>query len=318
MKVGLAALQQTIENNKARAEGTIGGALSFLTWKPNEVHIVRFLTDDVITCNVYDFVQTNDGKAKTFLVDPEKEDYVAKYASPEPGLGWTKDYQTKALVPAKPRERTIGLVVLRELVPKEGGKFEVVDKLEDIVVGGKTYRKRTFAIIIQSAHNFWPSLIGCYQAYGTLTDRDYRIQRSGGGLDTTYMVAPLDPDPDLKDYETVKAFYGYGEPPRPQDDPDRFLFCPRTLQDWADYYSSEEWARRWLLPNGTDPQTPSQAYAAAAQDDDPLSVFAPQPQQGFVKSEPDEAQAPVAPSAQTDFNSLRARLQPYLNRKSEK
>lgn len=37
-----------------------------------------------------------------------------------------------------------------------------------------------------------PSLISMYESYGTITDRDYVIQRNGEGFETTYSVVPMD------------------------------------------------------------------------------------------------------------------------------
>lgn len=37
-----------------------------------------------------------------------------------------------------------------------------------------------------------PPLVGMYEAYGTLMDRDYVITRSGAGTSTTYSVVPMD------------------------------------------------------------------------------------------------------------------------------
>lgn len=37
-----------------------------------------------------------------------------------------------------------------------------------------------------------PNLIAMYEAYGTITDRDYTISRAGSGTDTTYSLVPLD------------------------------------------------------------------------------------------------------------------------------
>lgn len=37
-----------------------------------------------------------------------------------------------------------------------------------------------------------PALVGMYESYGTLMDRDYVITRSGSGTNTTYSVVPMD------------------------------------------------------------------------------------------------------------------------------
>ena len=128
-------------------------------------------------------------------------------------------------------------------------------------------------------------------------DRDYLIERRGGGLDTRYQIIPMDPIEELRDYEALKAHYGYGRPwpSRPQDGAskeevqayeDRFLFCPQTLQQWAEDFSSEDRVKHWL-------ESPTGAAPAPA----PTSaVFTPS----------DEAQVSV--SGDTDFASLKKRL----------
>jgi len=300
MKTGFDAVQRAIEEGKSRGDFTPGHSLGYLSWKDKEVHVVRFLTDDVITADMHEFIQTNDGKTKNFLIDPDKGDFVARYASPTPGLGWTTDYKTKQTVPSKPRTRTIGVAVVREMVQKPGGGFDIVDKVDSLEIGGQSFQKRNFVLITQSASNFWNSLMGSYMVYGTLTDRDYRIQRIGSGVDTSYSITPLDPVEELRDPEVLRDFYGYGKPVD-ENDPDRFLFCPQTLAEWAEYRSSEEWAQRWLTPSG---ETPSQAFTTTT------ATAAAPAVQGFVKTGANEAQASVAaePSGQTDFASLRNKL----------
>jgi hypothetical protein len=100
----------------------------------------------------------------------------------------------------------------------------------------------------------------------------------------------------------VQKFYGYGKPwpKRPADDAkaaerqeweDRFLFCPQTLQQWAEDFSSEDRIKHWLSPaDGSAPPAAAPAPAAA-------------PTWG---STTDEAQ--VAVSGDTDFASLKKRL----------
>lgn len=46
-----------------------------------------------------------------------------------------------------------------------------------------------------------PQLIEMYEAYGTLTERDYLIKRTGSGFDTNYNVVPMDKEELDKDIE---------------------------------------------------------------------------------------------------------------------
>src|SRR4051812_18976545 len=112
MQTGLSALKKAIDEGKSRGDFS-GGALSYFTWKDKDVKILRFLTDDVITANFHEFIMTNDGKIKSFLIDPAKGDFVARYASPTPGLGWKQNWKTKQPEERKPRELTVGVAVLR-------------------------------------------------------------------------------------------------------------------------------------------------------------------------------------------------------------
>lgn len=289
MQTGLLALQQHIEDSKSR--GFSGGSLTYFNWKDGDRKVVRFLTDDVITAEFYQFIMANDGRTKNFLIDPKKGDLVAKYASPTPGLGWQQDFKTRQLVERKPRTQTVGLAVLRDQQPRDGGGFEIVDVIEDITFKDEQFKARTFGII-QQGNNFWKPLIGYFRMYGTLCDRDYLIERRGAGLDTEYTIVPFDPIEELRDPAVVAEFYGYGKP-WDENSPDRFLFCPQTLPEWADYFSGEERVKHWLTP--TDEASGSTASPPV-----------------HTKDAADEAQAAVvAPAASTDFASLREKLLPH-------
>lgn len=49
-------------------------------------------------------------------------------------------------------------------------------------------------IFVGYANNFnpLPNLVAMYETYGTLLDRDYVLQRDGGGTNTRYSVVPMD------------------------------------------------------------------------------------------------------------------------------
>ncbi|QDH91793.1 hypothetical protein SEA_PHRAPPUCCINO_118 [Mycobacterium phage Phrappuccino] len=322
MQSGFASLQKAIEESKNNGDFS-GGSLSYFSWKDKDRKFVRFLTDAVITADFHEFIITNDGKTKSFLIDPDKGDFVAKYASPVPGLGWRQDFKTKQAAERKPSKKTVGVAVLRDRVPVEGGGFEMVDVLIDADDNGTAVRGRSFGLITQSHGNFWKSLIGYFELYGTICDRDYMIVREGSGTDTSYTITPVDPIPELKDIAVVQEFYGYGRPWN-KDDPERFLFCPQTLEEWADYYSGEERAKHWLEPkDGTAvaPQGPAPSLSAPVvstatgapvvhqqQVPAPAPAFTP----AFVPTGADEAQAGPAPAVavggNTEFAGLRARL----------
>ena len=145
-------------------------------------------------------------------------------------------------------------------------------------------------IVKQAQQNFWTHLVAASNRYGgTICNRDYEISREGTGFDTKYHIIPIDPDPDLKDLDVVKKFYGYGKE-FDQSDPDRFLFCPQTLHDWAKNYASEERVKYWLAPKeGSAEPSGMDEFASAT-----------------TSNSGDEAQV-VTPQS-TDFGSLKERL----------
>lgn len=59
------------------------------------------------------------------------------------------------------------------------------------------YDRKSVQLLMGKANQWSPVLqiIAVYENYGTLTDRDYTISRSGDGLDTSYSVLPLDKKP---------------------------------------------------------------------------------------------------------------------------
>ena len=92
---GLKALQDSIkaadERAKAAQSGGFGSALGYFAWQPGDRKILRFLDDDVIIDNFWNFVISNTGSPITFLVDPEDPDRLKRYMSPTPGIGWKKE-----------------------------------------------------------------------------------------------------------------------------------------------------------------------------------------------------------------------------------
>lgn len=66
------------------------------------------------------------------------------------------------------------------------------DVLVDREVDGETVKGPKFLVLNFGLENFFNSVLGSYNAYGTLLDRDYKVTRKGSGTDTEYIVAPLD------------------------------------------------------------------------------------------------------------------------------
>lgn len=294
---GLQALQSAISDAEKRAEaaksGSFGGSLGYFTWKNGESRILRFLTDDVITADFYDFIVDRTGKTKGFMVNPGDPDRLKRYMSATPGIGWKKEFKSGALVEPTTRKLTVGVAVEREEVQRDG-KMVLEDKrTED---GG-----RYFGIVQQSPTNFWQTLASSvFKRYGTICDRDFEIERQGDGFNTKYSIIPMDPDPDLASVEAVHQFYFYGQPWN-KDDPQANLKCPQTLKEWAEYFSGEERYKFWLTP---DDETPAwlRGGASLASSSSGLDEFKAE----TTHNPADEAQA-SAPAA-TSFGSLKDEL----------
>jgi hypothetical protein len=247
-KTGLDEIDKAAEEAKARSEqrGAFGPRLTYRNFKDGDKLILRFLTDDIITAKFYDWVLTQRTSQKTgdvisqdFLVDPDGTDWVKHYG------GIQKEYGTNKLIQAKPRTQTVAVAVVREEVPGKGRKLEVRDKEILVEVDGKKVKAREFVLIKQGI-SFWEQFRGMTRRYDTITDRDYEITRVGSDKDTHYEIAPLDPVEALRDLDALHAFYGYGRKWN-EEDPDRFLYCPQTLDEWSDGYSGEERAKYWLV-----------------------------------------------------------------------
>lgn len=311
LETGLQAMKNAIAQGKSRASGGGGqpgqysARLDYFSWRDGDKKILRFLTDDVIVAPFADRVVTNTGKAMDFLVDPDNN-LIDKYG------GFSRDFVTGEQCAPKLARRGVGVAVLRderptgETYPGGGQKTEVVDYLYQKDVGGTQLQARWFGIIKQSTSNFWDQLVmGSGDRFGTLCDRDYEVTRIGGDKNTKYSFIPLDPIDELRDPEAVQMLYGYGKP-WDQNDPQRFLYCPQTLAEWADYYGGEDRVKFWLESKGASGGSfPAQA-AAAPVVQAPATQAAP-----WASHAPDEPQAQQPPT-NTDFADLRSRLMPHL------
>ncbi len=323
-KTGMQHLQDTInaaDQRAKQARDNTGSSsnYSYLSWKPGDKKIVRFLTDEVLTENFYDFILDKTGSVKTFLIDPSDPDRLNRYKSPTPGIGWRKNWGTQQLEDPVVRELGVGLAVLRHEVRGDDGKMHLEDVITDKVVDNVTYPARTFGLIQQAPSNFWHTLAtSCLSRYGTICDRDYEISREGEGFNTKYSIIPLDPDPDLTTVEAVQSFYFYGQP-WDADDPQRFLKCPTTIEAWAEYFSGEERYKHWLT---ADDETPAwlrpgtQAPLASTRSSTPAPSGLDEFRRDTTQNPaPDEAQTQAPQVSGTSFSSLKDALLPPKNQK---
>lgn len=280
-QTGFSAIANTADRAKKSGSGPF---LRYVLWEPEETKVIRFLTDDIITANFYEFVQNSSGGISDFIVLPGREKLFHSFINPETGVGMVKGMgdQRGQLVPPKPRVRTVAPVVIQ--TEESDG---VHDSLREFSVNGSDYTGRDFGIVKQSEKLFWKSLSLYNARYGTICDRPYEIKRVGKGIDTDYSIIPLDKDADWTDnaagVAALQEKYGYGRQ-RDRDDPERYMSIPMTLLEWAERHASEERMRE-LLGGGH--------YDA------PQAIPA------------DEAQATPAsqsPSSDDTFNDLRSRL----------
>ena len=214
MKKGFGAVEAAVK--KAATSSGDGKFLSYVVWKDDnkdKKKIVRFIGEP-ITADFYEYVRCADGRPREFVVPASlgesHDDYLAKHGVK------TTVYGSQELVPAEPREMTVGLVALREEYrDAETGKMKVRDVTETIeVTEGEGDDKVTreiervaYRVVKQGYKNFWSQMIGIYNRFGTLSDRDYEITRNGNSTDTTYTIIPLDPIDGLRTDEEVVEHY---------------------------------------------------------------------------------------------------------------
>lgn len=314
---GMQALQDAIAESEARAAAAksagSGKALTYISWKPGDRKIVRFLTDDLITADFYSFIIDRTGQTKNFMVDPADPHRLERYRSTSPGIGWRKNPQTQVIEEPTLQKMSVNVAVLRKEVPGPDKKLVVEDNLYDREVNGAMLTSRTFGIIQQNPNNFWHTLANsCYARYGTICDRDYEITRTGSGFATKYDIIPLPPVPELDTVEKVQQFYFYGWE-WDENDPQRFLKCPQTVKQWAEYFASEDRYKWWLEPESGSESRPAASVEGPKWAGGTFSS-APGASSGLgeFKAEttsnpgPDEAQA--MPASGTKFASLRDTL----------
>lgn len=326
LATGFGALQKVMEETAAR--GDFGPSLEYFGLTNGERIVVRFLTDDIITADFAGRVKTPAGKFQDFLIPDPTNNLVTRYAQPGAWDG-------------KLAKRTVGICVVREQRlaaqqpdpaqdPNARPVYEVVDK---VTVREDGLRQRHFLLVKQSHQNFWDQLVGFFGIYNTICDRDYVIVRKGEKLNTKYHIGPLDPDPNdpLRDPKALTEYYGYGRPFN-KDDEDRFMYCPQTLRQWADYYGGEERVKHWLVPSADDAQQapaghPNPAWAQQTpQPPNPPGWGAPDPVLGgggglgefHTATTQNPASSPASPpppsqvaAPDQDFASLRNRMKGY-------
>lgn len=289
MAIGMKAVSRTAEKQAAGGGGG-GQFLQSIYWqdkpdsKPEDREkIVRFLTDDIVTAKVYGFVKGGpEGKGRDFIAPgslyddetgepaydwvPEARDYFLENDISLPDYGGNLVHASKF-----GRDQVYGLVVLREEV-RVDGKLIVQDKIvhreweKDGEV--KSYDGPVYGYVKQGIPNFWSILVGFYDRYGTLTDRDYLITRRGNDKKTQYSIVPLDKDPALETPEQLAEAY---DPPQDLSD---------LMKRMADYEAAKEWFEAKQSPGGGGSSSKASrndapSAKAGASDSDEEKVHAP-------------------------------------------
>lgn len=237
-KTGFGAVQEAIDRSAERGQG--GGFLRTLVWKDDRDgkgelyrHTLRFLTDDVVPCEIYEFIPCKDNKKRDFIIPPNGPDVVKESGIRVPQFG-----NKNNLIEPKAKNVSLGIAVLREEVSEMVDGRRVLsykDKMETVSYekdGQQVEETRPMYVLVkQSNKNFWGIVGGYWGRYGTITDRDYDITRNRNDKDTNYTIIPCDPIDGLKTEEEVSKAY----------DP------PITLESIIKDLSSPERARKLLL-----------------------------------------------------------------------
>lgn len=334
------------------------GKLNYLSMKDGDIVYVRFLDDEIITAKFYEWIVNNQGSTSEFICAPDLyqydpdwtgRDWVQQYTSETPGIGWAKKFKSDQLVVPKLAERTVGMAVEREQVKGPDGTPvkppQYQDALEEIEGDdGEKHVGLHFMLVRQALSNFWDQMVGFHGLYGTICDRDYRIERKGDGLKTTYQAIPLTPDVGWQygDNDTpspsllaLQALYGYGVEldkekgvvSLPEGEvfaattytwENRYLYAPTTVAQWCERRASEDFAKFWLDPNAEHlkdlkdkPAGVTAEALIATRPADPrqaAAAAAPTPPPSTPAPTPAAASAPAEPASGDRFEQMRAEM----------
>lgn len=241
MQMGFGAVEESIKRSEARSASS--GFLPTITWRDDRdkggeeyQKTLRFLTDDIIVCKIYEYIKCPDGKLRDFIVpssvDVEGPDYVK-----ESGIK-VQAFGSQEMVEPKPRELVLGIAAVRKEVQEVVNGRRVLrfkDATEEVEVDGEVREQQVFGLIKQSPRTFWNQLAAYYGRYGTITDRDYTVQRRGNGIDTRYVFMAEDPIEGLREPEEISKAY---QPPVELVEYVKMLASPKRARKFL--YGEEE------------------------------------------------------------------------------
>lgn len=350
MRSGFDEAKKAVERSK-QGFAPPAGKLNYLSMKAGDIIYVRFIDDAIITAKFYEWIINNQGQANSeFIAAPDLyqydpdwrgEDWVKKYTSPTPGIGWCKKFKSDEIIEPKLKEKTVGMCVLREPVLGEDGiplkPLQFQDALETIDGDDGEHVALHFMLVRQALSNFWDQMVGFHGLYGTICDRDYRIERKGGDQKTTYQAIPMKEDPDWNydgsSLAKLQALYGYGVKltkdegvtSRPEHPAfaettyswdNRYLYAPTTVAEWCERRASEDYAKYWLDPNAEHLKDKKSAGGVTAEGllattrpADPRAGATPAPPPPSAPAPlPSGPAAPAEPPTGDRFEAIRAEM----------
>lgn len=244
--MGFGGVQAAME--LARERGAEGGKfLPDIYWQDDKLKggskhksIVRFLPSTTLdengeiepkgfihTRDFYEHLVINDGETKRHFAKPkEGPDFVAENVKVRTRGG--------AIKPPRANARTVAIAVVREefISVVDGQPTRTyIDAPRVHRAGQAINNSPRYGIVRQAQGNFWSQMETYYEQFGTICDRDYMIERSGGRLDTTYVIVPCEPVEGLMTDAEVLAHYND---------------VPITLEGWIELMEDQERAKNLL------------------------------------------------------------------------
>lgn len=187
----------------------------WLSLKDKDVQVVRFVMDgdEWATVEYHSFIpvtkEAPEGR-KNWPKEGNGVSAVCRKTKDQNGVPFYSDCWVcenkpeNSYGPVARATRTFSLCILRELIDPKNPRGGYRDTTKEVVVvgtdgkpTGETQFVPDFRWVMFGYKNFFGSLEGFYENYGTLLDRDYKIKRNGAKTDTVYQITPMDPTPDF-------------------------------------------------------------------------------------------------------------------------
>lgn len=201
-----------IEATKAASAASGGGDFRkihyFQIAKPGDKAVLRFITpvDRMPVVKFHNFVPTKPGPAGA-TGWPKSMSAVCRYDEAFRGsfsdcyICDNKIENSMGKV-IKATSKTTALACLRmEYKNPETGETAWTDVPREVKVKEgetvKDVKERSLIVVSMAPSNFWDNVMGYGQRFGSLSDRDYEIERQGEGIKTNYMFFAMDKDPVL-------------------------------------------------------------------------------------------------------------------------